>query len=248
MQKREFMELFEAALRAAKSVKGDENPPEVSRFVDAMNRLKEAPKSLVCDVVCKTSMGQGLEFFIDHKNPKIRSEGRILRDLWMKFFYASGREKSRDNREAAVKIPTHATMKKTGDSKRDKVREILQTSLAKVASEVVDTEMKTRVTACDPWVVAVSVETAMFENLGCFMGPQKAKYRSILFNMGDSNNPDLRRKVLLGEISGERLVKMEKEEMGSEKIQKEVQRIKERARFKEESRVKMLSSADMIII
>ncbi|AEE84081.1 putative protein [Arabidopsis thaliana] len=215
MQKREFMELFEAALRAAKSVKGDENSPEVSRFVDAMNRLKEAPKSLVCDVVCKTSMGQGLEFFIDHKNPKIRSEGRILRDLWMKFFYASGREKSRDNREAAVKIPTHATMKKTGDSKRDKVREILQTSLAKVASEVVDTEMKTRVTACDPWVVAVSVETAMFENLGCFMGPQKAKYRSILFNMGDSNNPDLRRKVLLGEISGERLVKMEKEEMGS---------------------------------
>ncbi|KAL9287326.1 putative transcription elongation factor, TFIIS/CRSP70, sub-type [Arabidopsis thaliana] len=202
MQKREFMELFEAALRAAKSVKGDENPPEVSRFVDAMNRLKEAPKSLVCDVVCKTSMGQGLEFFIDHKNPKIRSEGRILRDLC-------------NNREAAVKIPTHATMKKTGDSKRDKVREILQTSLAKVASEVVDTEMKTRVTACDPWVVAVSVETAMFENLGCFMGPQKAKYRSILFNMGDSNNPDLRRKVLLGEISGERLVKMEKEEMGS---------------------------------
>ncbi|CAD5333729.1 unnamed protein product [Arabidopsis thaliana] len=217
MQRREFLELFEAALRAAKSVKGSENSPEVWRFVDAMNRLKEAPKSLVCDVVCKTSMGKG-------------------------------REKSRD-RETPVKIPTHSTMKKTGYSKRDKVREILQTSLAKVATEVVDTEMKTRVmTACDPWVVAVSVESAMFEKLGCFMGPQKAKYRSILFNMGDSNNPDLRRKVLIGEISGERLVKMEKDEMGSEKIQKEVQRIKERSRFKEESRMKMLlASADMIM-
>ncbi|KAL9282050.1 putative transcription elongation factor S-II, central domain-containing protein [Arabidopsis thaliana] len=166
----------------------------------------------------------------------------------MKILYASGREKSRD-RETPVKIPTHSTMKKTGYSKRDKVREILQTSLAKVATEVVDTEMKTRVmTACDPWVVAVSVESAMFEKLGCFMGPQKAKYRSILFNMGDSNNPDLRRKVLIGEISGERLVKMEKDEMGSEKIQKEVQRIKERSRFKEESRMKMLlASADMIM-
>ncbi|CAA0406973.1 unnamed protein product [Arabidopsis thaliana] len=219
MQRREFLELFEAALRAAKSVKGSENSPEVWRFVDAMNRLKEAPKSLVCDV-----------------------------DLWMKILYASGREKSRD-RETPVKIPTHSTMKKTGYSKRDKVREILQTSLAKVATEVVDTEMKTRVmTACDPWVVAVSVESAMFEKLGCFMGPQKAKYRSILFNMGDSNNPDLRRKVLIGEISGERLVKMEKDEMGSEKIQKEVQRIKERSRFKEESRMKMLlASADMIM-
>ncbi|AED94796.1 Transcription factor IIS protein [Arabidopsis thaliana] len=232
MQRREFLELFEAALRAAKSVKGAESSPEVLRFVDAMNRLKEAPKSLVCDVVCKTSMGKGLGFFIDHKNPKIRSEGRILRDLWMKIHYASGREKSRD-RETPVKIPTHSTMKKTGDSKRDKVHEILQSSLAKVATEVVDTEMKRRVmTVCDPWVVAVSVESAM----------------SILFNMGDSNNPDLRRKVLIGEISGERLVKMEKDEMGSEKIQKEVQRIKERARFKEESRMKMLlASADMIM-
>ncbi|VYS69030.1 unnamed protein product [Arabidopsis thaliana] len=219
MQRREFLELFEAALRAAKSVKGAQNSPEVSRFVDAMTRLKEAPKSLVCDVGCKTSMGKGLGFFIDHKNPKIRSEGRILRDLWMKILYASGREKSR-GRETPVKIPTHSTMKKTGDSKRDKVREILQTSLVKVATE----------------------------KLGCFMGPQKAKYRSILFNMGESNNPDLRRKVLTGEISGERLVKMEKEEMGSEKIQKEVQRIKERSRFKEESRMKMfLASAYMIM-
>lgn len=246
MQKQEFLELFDAALRAAKSVKGVKNSPEVSRFVDAMNRLKEAPESLACDVVCTTSMGKGLRFFKDHKNPQIRSEGKLLWDLWTKIIHASGREKSRDI-DTPVKIPTDSTIKKTGDSKRDKVREILQTSLAKVATEVVDTEMKTRVTACDPWVVAISVESAMFERLGCFMGPQKAKYRSILFNMGDSNNPDLRRKVLIGEINGERLVTMERQEMGSEKIQKEVQRIKENARFKEESRMKILQSADMIM-
>ncbi|KAG7644068.1 Transcription elongation factor S-II central domain [Arabidopsis suecica] len=244
--KQEFLELYEAALRAAKSVKGVKNSPKVSRFVDARNRLKDAPTSLACEVVSKTSMGKGLSFLNDHKNPHIRSEGRLLRDLWMKILYASGREKSHD-RETQVKIPTHSTMKKTGDSKRDKVREILQTSLVKVASEIVDTEMKTRVTACDPSVVAVSVESAMFEKLGCFMGPHKAKYRSILFNMGDSNNPDLRRKVLIGEINGERLVTMERQEMGSEKIQKEVQRIKENARFKEESRMKILQSAYMIM-
>ncbi|CAA0376456.1 unnamed protein product [Arabidopsis thaliana] len=205
MQKQEFLELYEAALRAAKSVKGVKNSPKVSRFVDARNRLKDAPTSLACEVVSKTSMGKGLSFLNDHKNPHIRSEGRLLRDLWMKILYAS------------------------------------------VASEIVDTEMKTRVTACDPSVVAVSVESAMFEKLGCFMGPHKAKYRSILFNMGDSNNPDLRRKVLIGEINGERLVTMERQEMGSEKIQKEVQRIKENARFKEESRMKILQSAYMIM-
>ncbi|KFK44015.1 hypothetical protein AALP_AA1G204000 [Arabis alpina] len=80
----------------------------------------------------------------------------------------------------------------------------------------------------------------------------KAKYRSILFNMGDSNNPDLRRKVLIGDINGDRLVTMKKEEMGSDKIQMEVQLIKERARFKEDNRIKMMlmlqSSSDHMIM
>ncbi|XP_010506111.1 PREDICTED: transcription elongation factor TFIIS-like [Camelina sativa] len=247
MQRQEFLELFEAALRAAKSVRGVEHSPEVSRFVDAMNRLKQAPKSLACDVVCTTSsMGKGLRFFNDHKNPQIRSEGRLLWNLWLQILYASGREQSR-HEETTPPVKIIPTMKKTGDSKRDKVRDILQTSLAKVATEVVETEMKTRVAACDPCVVAVSVESAMFHKLGCFMGPQKAKYRSILFNMGDTNNPDLRRKVLIGEINGERLVTMERQEMGSKQLRKELQRIQERARFKEESRMKVLQSADLIM-
>ncbi|KAJ4887124.1 hypothetical protein Rs2_26872 [Raphanus sativus] len=66
----------------------------------------------------------------------------------------------------------------------------------------------------------------------------------------NSSNPDLRRKVLLGEISGERLVTMKKEEMASDKIQIEVQRIKERARDKEENRMKsmmMFQSGSMIM-
>ncbi|KAG2322693.1 hypothetical protein Bca52824_015906 [Brassica carinata] len=138
----------------------------------------------------------------------------------------------------------------TGDSNRDKVREILHKSLSKVANEMVGVEMKERVVSCDSWSVAASVESAMFERLGCFEGTQKAKYRSILFNMGDSSNPDLRRKVLLGEISGERLVTMKKEEMASNKIQMEVQKIKEKARDKEENRVKsmMMFQSDSMIM
>ncbi|KAF3526629.1 hypothetical protein F2Q69_00050943 [Brassica cretica] len=56
--------------------------------------------------------------------------------------------------------------------------------------------------------------------------------------MRDNSNSDLRRKVLIGEISGERLVTMEKEEMASNKIQMQVQKIKEKARVKGENRVK----------
>ena len=133
----------------------------------------------------------------------------------------------------------------TGDSNRDKVREILHKSLSKVA-----VEMKEGVVSCDSWTVAASVESAMFEKLGSFEGTQKAKYRSILFNMGDNSNPYLRRKVLIGEISGERLVTMEKEEMASNKIQMQVQKIKEKAIVKEENRVNsmMMFQSDSLIM
>jgi transcription elongation factor S-II len=40
----------------------------------------------------------------------------------------------------------------------------------------------------------------MFERMGLFNGTKQLKYRSILFNMKDPKNPDLRRKVLLGQI------------------------------------------------
>ncbi|CAA7018402.1 unnamed protein product [Microthlaspi erraticum] len=145
-----------------------------------MNRLKEAPESLALDAFLTTSSlgGRLARVRTEHPNPKIRSEANDLLYTWMRYLYA------------------------TGDSKRDKVREILQKSLSKVADEV-RVEMKKRVADCDPWDVAVSVESAMFERFGCFEGKQKPKYRSILFNIGDSNNPDLRRKVLTGEISGE---------------------------------------------
>ncbi|XP_024012626.1 transcription elongation factor TFIIS [Eutrema salsugineum] len=222
MQKQEFLELFEAATRAAKAARGGENSTAVSRCLDAMKRLKNAPESLVCDLITKTSssIGENHSLFTEHKNTQIRSEAKLLYTLWLSYLYATGKKQNRPVvKKKRVEIST------TGDSKRDKVREILQTSLSKVANEVVaETEMKKRVVSCDPWTVAVSVETAI----------------SILFNMGDSNNPDLRRKVLLGEINGERLVTMEKEELGSDKIQKEVQQIKEKARLREENRLKMM--------
>ncbi|CAA7025112.1 unnamed protein product [Microthlaspi erraticum] len=246
MNKQDFLELFEAAIRAAKS----DSSPQVARCVDAMSRLKEAPESVALDAFLTTSSlgGRLARVRTEHPNPKIRSEANDLLYTWMRYLYATGPKRSRRDhvrdRQNLVKVIS------TGDSKRDKVREILQKSLSKVADEV-HVEMKKRVADCDHWDVAVSVESAMFERLGCFEGKQKPKYRSILFNIGDSNNPDLRRKVLTGVISGERLVTMEGEEMGSDQIQKQVKEIKEKARFKEENRLKsmmMLHQSDHMIM
>ncbi|CAN7087081.1 unnamed protein product [Brassica oleracea var. botrytis] len=254
MEKHEFLELFEAATKAAKSAsRGDaKNSPAVSRCVEAIKRLREAPESLAYEMVIDRKypqIGKSHGLFTEHQNPRIQSEGKILYSLWLRYLYATGRKHgSRPRDRTVVKkekklVEEEMISRTTGDSNRDKVREILHKSLSKVA-----VEMKEGVVSCDSWTVAASVESAMFEKLGSFEGTQKAKYRSILFNMGDSSNPDLRRKVLIGEISGERLVTMEKEEMASHKIQLQVQNIKEKARAREENRVKsmMIFQSDTI--
>ncbi|KAF2594121.1 hypothetical protein F2Q70_00045046 [Brassica cretica] len=233
MEKQEFLELFEAATKAAKSAaRGDSksSSPVVSRCVEAMIRLREAPESLAYEMVIDITypqIGKSHVLFTEHKNPRIQSEGKILYSLWLRYLYAMGRKQSSRPRDRPVVnkekklVDEKMISMTTGDSNRDKVREILHKSLSKVANEVV-VGMKEGVISCDSWSVAVLVESAMFEKLGSFEGTQKAKYRSILFNMRDSINSDLRRKVLIGEISGERLVTMEKEEMASNKIQMQV--------------------------
>ncbi|XVF29731.1 hypothetical protein REPUB_Repub15cG0147200 [Reevesia pubescens] len=126
--------------------------------------------------------------------------------------------------------PRLTSLVKCSDPLRDKFREILVEALSKVPSEA-DEDMLEQVNACDPIRVAVSVESVMFEKLGKSNGTQKFKYRSIMFNMKDPNNPDLRRKVLLGEVKPERLITMTPEEMASEQRQRENKEIKEKALF-----------------
>ncbi|XP_044479668.1 transcription elongation factor TFIIS-like [Mangifera indica] len=121
---------------------------------------------------------------------------------------------------------------KCKDASRVKVREILLVALQKVASEV-DGETKQRVNACDPIGVAVLIETEMLKQMGPYNGPKKLKYRSVLFNMNDPNNPDLRRKILLGEVKPERLIQMSSEEMTSD--EREIKRIKDKATLGEQT-------------
>eukprot|EP00252_Welwitschia_mirabilis_P016150 TRINITY_DN35681_c0_g1_i1.p1 TRINITY_DN35681_c0_g1~~TRINITY_DN35681_c0_g1_i1.p1 ORF type:complete len:361 (-),score=84.78 TRINITY_DN35681_c0_g1_i1:460-1542(-) len=126
--------------------------------------------------------------------------------------------------------PKLTSMIKCNDVYRDKFREILHEALSKVANEVQGDDL-IRVNGCDPIRVAVAVETVMFEKLGRSNGAQKLKYRSIMFNLKDNNNPDLRRRVLLGEIKPEKLIVMTPEEMASDQRKLENQQIKEKALF-----------------
>lgn len=117
------------------------------------------------------------------------------------------------------------------DPVRDKVRELLSEALCKVSVEVDDDDLRDAVNGSDPYRVAVQVETAMFEKWGKSSGSQKFKYRSIMFNIKDPNNPDFRRKVLTGQYSPHSIVDLSPEEMASDERQKENKKIKEKALF-----------------
>uniref|UniRef100_A0A6N2N4Z8 TFIIS central domain-containing protein n=2 Tax=Salix TaxID=40685 RepID=A0A6N2N4Z8_SALVM len=118
------------------------------------------------------------------------------------------------------------------DGLRGKVRHILVESFSRVAREVKENLMEA-VSLSDPISVAADVESVMFEKMGAFNGTKQLNYRSILFNMKDPKNPDLRRKVLLGQIKPEKLVTMTSEEMASSQRQFENEQIRKKSLCKE---------------
>lgn len=132
--------------------------------------------------------------------------------------------------QASNSTPRLTKLLKCNDAMRDKIRELLVEVLSRVSDEV-DDDTKDEVDACDPIRVAVAVESAMFVKIGRSNGAQKVKYRSIMFNLKDKNNPDFRRKVLLGHVEPERLTDLTPGEMASDERQRENRQIKAKALF-----------------
>ncbi|KAL8118890.1 hypothetical protein AgCh_016400 [Apium graveolens] len=126
--------------------------------------------------------------------------------------------------------PKLSTLIRCNDPVRDKIRELLLQALNKVPDEV-EERQRGEVDACDPIRIAVCLESAMFEKWGRSTGAQKVKYRSIIFNIGDSSNPDFRRKVLLGHVKPEKVLEMKPEEMASHERQLQNKQIKDKALF-----------------
>ncbi|KAK8937484.1 hypothetical protein KSP39_PZI012770 [Platanthera zijinensis] len=131
--------------------------------------------------------------------------------------------------------PKLTSMIKCNDPMRDKLRELLHESFSKVPPEASEDErhevrdILDEINTRDPIRVAVTVESTMFEKLGRSNGTNKVKYRSIMFNLKDSKNTDLRRRVLLGHIIPEKLIDMSAEEMASDERKLSNKQIQEKA-------------------
>ncbi|XP_042498078.1 uncharacterized protein LOC122076695 isoform X2 [Macadamia integrifolia] len=69
-----------------------------------------------------------------------------------------------------------------------------------------------------PETLAFKIEAELFKLFGGVNKKYKEKGRSLLFNLKDRSNPELRERVISGEISPERLCSMTAEELASEEL------------------------------
>ncbi|CAA7023199.1 unnamed protein product [Microthlaspi erraticum] len=70
----------------------------------------------------------------------------------------------------------------------------------------------------DPNLLASRIELELFKLFGGVNKKYKEKGRSLLFNLKDKNNPELRESVMSGKISPERLCSMTAEELASKEL------------------------------
>ncbi|KAL6533880.1 hypothetical protein OROHE_013713 [Orobanche hederae] len=75
-----------------------------------------------------------------------------------------------------------------------------------------------KLTVSTPENLAFKIEAELFKLFGDVNKKYREKGRSLLFNLKDRNNPDLRESVMSGEISPERLCSMSAEELASKEL------------------------------
>ncbi|KAK6927443.1 Spen-like protein SPOC, C-terminal [Dillenia turbinata] len=75
-----------------------------------------------------------------------------------------------------------------------------------------------KLAASSPEDVAQKIEAELFKKFGGVNKKYKEKGRSLLFNLKDRNNPELRERVMAGEITPEKLCSMTAEELASKEL------------------------------
>lgn len=112
---------------------------------------------------------------------------------------------------------------KCGDTLRDKCRQNLAAAFNIAVWEGAEG---------DPIVCGVAVENEIYKQAGSMVSQAyKAKFRNLHFNLKDAGNPDLRRKVMSGDVAPDVLVVLSPEELASNVKKEENQRIRDKKLF-----------------
>lgn len=200
-----------------------------------VEKVSSASSVKVERVDCSFSSTSGKVMKFENSSPevKVEEDGKVSSGERINVEKITKEEKPNSDMRNLAQTPPAPKLTSllyTKDQVRDKVREIFAEALCKVTAEV-DEDLREEVDACDPYRIATMVESAMFEKWGRSTGAHKAKYRSICFNIKDPNNPDFRRKVLLGQFPPNSIVHLGADDMASDARQKQNEKIKEKALF-----------------
>ncbi|KAJ2853854.1 transcription elongation factor TFIIS, partial [Coemansia erecta] len=106
---------------------------------------------------------------------------------------------------------------KTGDPVRDKCIELLYNSMSSDSDVAIETLAN----------LSTAIEAIEFEKAKTTTPAYRAKIRSLCLNLRDKKNPELRNRVVSGDISAERLCSMSSEEMASEELKETISKMKE---------------------
>jgi transcription elongation factor S-II len=114
---------------------------------------------------------------------------------------------------------------KAGDTVREKIRANLATALLKTISEGVDIQKSEIIK------LAVEIEVELLKVHNGVSVQYKNKFRQLHFNLKNDKNPDLRRKVVVGEITPDILLELTAEELASDVQKEETAKIREKKLF-----------------
>lgn len=230
----ETIRLVKSAQESAEKVRIEGDSSEKARCLDILNQLKKL--EMTKEVLASTQAGRKVRALVKHSDPDIAVKAKDVVLDWKSMVQRSNSKSGLSQLESPEATPVkpeppsreqkeevEKSVAMTGDTIRDKVRKNLFDSLAKARGE--------GVTEGDEAALACQIETAMYATLDGVSAKYKAKFRQLHFNLKDSNNPDLRRKVLMGEFFPSELITASPEELASDAKKEENQRIRDKKLF-----------------
>ena len=241
-----------ALVTKAKEASASSDDSEVSSCVDILATLKTDASVSPAVLMEAPEIGKTLKVLKKHANEKVAKAAVEVLSAWKALIAgdaAAAAPAPKAASEAPVKSekpaksPPPPSASSGGDelppSTNDKVRDAFAKkfveTLQLARSELPDDE-KASASGADVATLASRVEAEAFAKFGSDSASKeyKAKIRSLVFNLQDKKNPDLRRRVLVGDVAPEKLAHMSADELASDALRQEKDKMREHALFESE--------------
>lgn len=208
---------------------------DMTRSILGTTHAGKRLRALVKKDDCDPDVSRVARIVINRWKSMVLSESSSAPPVAIEQTGGSEPEKSREEvsttQQTASSSPrsTRSYLTLTGDTIRDKIRNNMFDALCICREkEHVEVEGDPGKKEAD---LAGSIELSMYSSLDGVSAKYKAKFRQLYFNLKDPKNPDLRRKVVLGEYSPADLLTATPEDLASDAKKEENQRIRDKKLF-----------------